>query len=134
MSEMFHPGRFNLKLVPSNNVLCTTVMYSNTFTLCVAAQFLTARLLCLNYLIKCQTINCRLYYENYVVNLRHTKTETEREWERDTERLITKASSFMNNDNRREREREREGERERERSWFRIDLIFYVTFGTTKKL
>ena len=34
---MFHPGRFNLKSVRSNNVLCTTVMYSNTFTQCVAA-------------------------------------------------------------------------------------------------
>ena len=39
---MFHPGRFDLKSVPSNNVMCTSLMNPPTFTLFVSLQFLTA--------------------------------------------------------------------------------------------
>ena len=101
----------------SNNVMCTTVMHSSTFTLCVAAQFLTVCLLSSTCLTNCQTIKLHI-----ILCKCNNQSETYCERERESSNSKTlfykdcSLASVKNLSNNRVRERERGRGKERERS------------------
>ena len=84
LKKKIHPGRFDLKSIhsTSNNVMYTTVMHSSTFTLCVAARFLTVCLLCLTCLTKCQTLKVQIiWWKCYNQSQTYWDRQTHRERE-----------------------------------------------------